>query len=102
MRHADLHLGGRVRIDRDVDHGFAVDCRLPDRSRPIAGKVGGIGDEHEGLVAVERAVGIDGGEIDLVLAAREIGIWSSWLAPLITVLCGVITELDARGLPSPA
>jgi hypothetical protein len=47
--------------------------RLPRHAGPVAGVVGGIADEGEGLVAVERGVGIDRGEIDLVLAVGEVG-----------------------------
>jgi hypothetical protein len=74
MRHIDLHLRISVAIDRDIDGGGTTSGvgRLPRHAGPIAGVVGRIGDEGEGLVAVERGVGIDARQVDLVLALREV------------------------------
>jgi len=74
VRHVDLHLGGRARIDRDVERdisGFGVGG-LPHRSGPIAYVVGAIGDEDESLVAREHGAGIDGRQINLVLTLSEV------------------------------
>ena len=66
-------LGRGIAIDRDIDGGNAVRCSgLPHHAGPIAGVVSGIGDEREGLVAVEIGIGIDRGEVDLVLSLREV------------------------------
>src|SRR5262249_59593875 len=46
--------------------------RLPHDAGPIAGVVGGIGDEGERLIAVEGRVGVDQRQINLVLALREV------------------------------
>src|SRR5262249_43799578 len=67
-------LGRGIALDRDVDHRDAGPGigGLPHDASPIAGVVGRIGDEGEVLVAGERGVGVDGVEVDLVLALSEV------------------------------
>src|SRR5438876_170453 len=72
VRHVDLHLRGGIAVDGNVDRGHASGRRLPDKAGPIALVVGGIDEEGEMLLAVERNIGVDGRQVDLVLSLREV------------------------------